>query len=313
MRTSAPWMRFDVLEQPVTDKDPSHYFGAVPAIDVEKATNGQDADAAPGPRIPIGDAVTWTYVVTNKGNAPLTSVKVTDDKVGAITCPATVLAPTAKMTCTAKGSAQAGQYANLATATGQFVVSEAPAPQALLLEASPLTEALATSAAPITVMDTDPSHYFGVGPAIQIVKSPDDGEVPAGDPWTFTIRVINIGEVPLEGVVVSDPLVPACDRIIGNLAPGASSQYDCVLAEVTEAFTNVARVEGRSNSGIVVTDDDDARVSPAIVDNTGEANGNVDDGEDLADTGTDGVAALLVALLGVVLIGAGMRLSAKRR
>ena len=79
----------DVLEEPLTDTDPSHYFGAVPAIDVEKATNGQDADAAPGPRIPIGDPVTWTYVVTNKGNAPLTSVTVTDDKVGVIACPAT--------------------------------------------------------------------------------------------------------------------------------------------------------------------------------------------------------------------------------
>ena len=50
----------------------------------------------------------------------------------------------------------------------------------------------------------------------------------------------NLGEVPLVGVVVSDPLVPACDRVIGDLAPGASSQYDCVLNEVTKAFTNVA-------------------------------------------------------------------------
>ena len=39
-------------------------------IDVEKATNGQDADQAPGPEIPVGDPVTWTYGVTNVAGAP---------------------------------------------------------------------------------------------------------------------------------------------------------------------------------------------------------------------------------------------------
>ena len=161
---------FDVLEKPLSDTDPSHYFGAVPAIDVEKATNGQDADAAPGPRIPIGDPVTWTYVVTNKGNAPLTSVTVSDDKVGVIACPATALAPAASMTCTAKGTAQAGQYANLATATGQFAVSEALVPQEGLL--GPVVGAFATTAAPITVSDTDPSHYFGGVPRSRSSRPP---------------------------------------------------------------------------------------------------------------------------------------------
>ena len=37
------------------DSDPSHYIGVAPApgIDVEKSTNGQDADAPPGPSIVI--------------------------------------------------------------------------------------------------------------------------------------------------------------------------------------------------------------------------------------------------------------------
>ncbi len=52
-------------------RDPSHYFGVVPGIDIEKATNGADADAPPGPFIPVGDAVNWTYVVTNTGNVAL--------------------------------------------------------------------------------------------------------------------------------------------------------------------------------------------------------------------------------------------------
>jgi len=49
----------------VSDEDPSHYFGVEASIDIEKATNGEDADNPTGPLIPVGDTVTWTYVVTN--------------------------------------------------------------------------------------------------------------------------------------------------------------------------------------------------------------------------------------------------------
>ncbi|MDH3587966.1 MAG: hypothetical protein OEQ74_01050, partial [Gammaproteobacteria bacterium] len=45
-----------------------------PAIDIEKATNGVDADNADNDDIPIivpGDLVTWTYLVTNTGDEPI--------------------------------------------------------------------------------------------------------------------------------------------------------------------------------------------------------------------------------------------------
>ena len=42
----------------VEDEDLSHYFGIQGDIEVEKSTNGEDADAAPGPFIPLGDPVT---------------------------------------------------------------------------------------------------------------------------------------------------------------------------------------------------------------------------------------------------------------
>ena len=67
----------------VTDADPSHYFGVAPGIDIEKATNGEDADAPPGPFISVGGTVTWTYVVTNTGNEALNGITVTDNQIGA--------------------------------------------------------------------------------------------------------------------------------------------------------------------------------------------------------------------------------------
>jgi LPXTG-motif cell wall-anchored protein len=131
-------------EKQVAAEDPSHYWGYIPPpvdpdtprIDIEKATNGVDADLPTGPSVPVGSTVTWTYVVTNTGNVPLTDVEVTDDKLGAITCPKTTLIILEEMTCTATGTAQLVNYANLGTVVGSY--------------------------GSVTVTDKDPSHYSGV-------------------------------------------------------------------------------------------------------------------------------------------------------
>jgi hypothetical protein len=110
---------------------------ASPAIGIEKATNGVDADTPTGPSIPVGDPVTWTYAVTNTGNVTLTGITVSDDQGVTVTCPQTTLDPGDSMTCTASGTATAGQYANTGTATGFSDPTETQ------------------------VTDTDPSHYLG--------------------------------------------------------------------------------------------------------------------------------------------------------
>ena len=58
---------------------------AAPAINIVKFVNGQDADSPTGPHVAAGSTVTFTYVVTNPGNVPLSGVVVTDDKLGPIT------------------------------------------------------------------------------------------------------------------------------------------------------------------------------------------------------------------------------------
>jgi hypothetical protein len=81
--------------------------------------------------------VTWTYVVVNTGEVALTNAAVTDDRGVAVTCPKTALAPGESMTCTAAGTAVAGPYCNLGTAT-----------------ATPEGSSLQVQA-------TDPACYFG--------------------------------------------------------------------------------------------------------------------------------------------------------
>jgi probable HAF family extracellular repeat protein len=110
-----------------------------PAINLEKHTNGYDADQPTGPSITVGDPVLWEYFVTNTGNVALSDVAVTDDQGVVVTCPKTTLAIGETMTCTGSGTATAGQYYNLGLATGTYTGQ--------------------------TVQDTDPSHYVGTHPA----------------------------------------------------------------------------------------------------------------------------------------------------
>lgn len=58
----------------VNATDPSSYFGAAPAIDIDKVTNGAD-----GLTLVAGSNVTWTYTVNNTGNVGLSNVTVKDD------------------------------------------------------------------------------------------------------------------------------------------------------------------------------------------------------------------------------------------
>ncbi len=53
-----------------------------PAINIEKLTNGFDADNPTGPQIEVGDDVVWAYIVTNNGDIPLSNVVVTDNIAG---------------------------------------------------------------------------------------------------------------------------------------------------------------------------------------------------------------------------------------
>jgi LPXTG-motif cell wall-anchored protein len=70
----------DVEGIELTDDDPSHYFGTVSAIGLQKLANGDDANQPPGITVPAGSNVTMTFIVTNPGNVPIKNVVVTDDR-----------------------------------------------------------------------------------------------------------------------------------------------------------------------------------------------------------------------------------------
>ena len=116
-------------EAPVTDEQtlPDDAIEeANPSVEIEKATNGHDADGAPGPTVRVTTPVAWTYTVTNTGNVPLTNVAVSDDNIDGVplVCPDDSLAPQESMECTASsvswGLRRLTTHSNLASVVATF-------------------------------------------------------------------------------------------------------------------------------------------------------------------------------------------------
>ena len=180
-----------------TDSDTSNYRGAAASIDIEKFTNGNQADAATDadvPQINAGSAVTWTYRVTNTGDLDLTGVQVSDNVIGSVVNITdqgdgdAVLEPGEIWIYSASGTAQVGAYENLGSVS-------------------------ATSPAQQIVTDQDFSHYVGISPGIRVEKATNGidadttgsgPQVYVGDTVTFTYVVTNTGNVPLSNVVLRD-------------------------------------------------------------------------------------------------------------
>jgi len=171
----------------VDDSDLSHYFGSAPGITIEKLTNGEDADGAPGAYVKVGDPVNWEYVIVNTGNVDLTDIVVTDDMGVTVSCPQKDLLSGESMTCTASGTAAVGQYANLGSV-------------------------IATPPVGSNVTDSDPSHYFGSEPDVTLEFSVNGHSADTSPglfvqlPTTLDLvyEVKNTGNVPLYNLVVTD-------------------------------------------------------------------------------------------------------------
>ncbi len=194
---------FDPFERTVTDSDPSHYRGipSLSAIDIEKSTNGVQADSpAEAVEIVVGDVVTWIYEVTNTGDADLFGVTVVDDQLGVVSTIISqgdgdnILQPQETWTYQATGVAEELLYSNLGTVTA-FDPFER------------------------TVTDSDPSHYRGVCSASTIVTHTGDSGCgslrnaitvantqPGSQTITFAIGAEDAGFVDLDaGLAGGDP------------------------------------------------------------------------------------------------------------
>jgi len=221
----------------VSASDPSHYFGVAASIALDKLSLGMDADSPPGPYVVSGEAVTWSYLVTNTGNITLTNVVVADDQGISVTCPGPTLASGEAMVCEASGTAVAGQYANLATVEGN--------PPAGLVPASA----------------SDPSHYYGVAASFALAKYTNGHDVDAppgpfalvGEMVTWSYRVTNTGNITLTQIVVTD------DQGVDVVCPQEVLASDEAMvctgtdAAILGPYSNLATVTGLPPMGPVAS------------------------------------------------------------
>ena len=238
---------------PVTSSDPSHYFGDTPTppptpptvgITIKKYTNGDDADTAPGPHIPVGSAVAWDYVVTNSGQTVLSSVHVTDNRSVAVSCPKSALAVGEVMHCSGSGTATVGQYENIGTVT-----------------ANPPT------GSPVTA--SDPSHYYGDTPppatSCITIKKYTNGEdadtapgphIQVGAAVAWDYKVTNSGQTALSSVHVTDNRGVAVSCPKSSLAIGETMHCSGNGTATAGQYENIGTVTANPPSGSPVTSSD---------------------------------------------------------
>jgi uncharacterized repeat protein (TIGR01451 family) len=200
-----------------------------------------------------GDTVTFTFAVTNNGDAPLSDVAVTDDRCAPVTRVSgdDLLDPGEKwiFTCSKQIPADhrigdENPIRNVATATGK----------------DPLGK-------PVSSQD---DHLVRVlHPAIDIEKTgPATARV--GTALAYRLTVTNPGDVPFaaQDVVVSDPRCEAppagphtgADQTPDVLDPGDAWTYTCVAqtsGEPAGTFVNTATVTAKDFNGRTVTDTDE--------------------------------------------------------
>ncbi len=242
----------------LTDEYPSNYYGANPSIDIEKLTNGEDADTGTGPVLSAGSSVTWEYKVKNTGNVKLTDITVNDDKEGAITCPKTELAAGEEMTCTKEGTVKAGQYTNQATVTGKDTEGN-------------------------TKTDTDTSHYKGkVGACI--------GDLVWSD--TNSNGIQDAGESGLAGAKVElfdengNPVTDINGTTVASQTTGANGEYKfcglddgkyIVKVTLPSGYTGSSKDQGGDDTKDSDTDPVTGKTAPVAV-HEGDNNMSIDAG-----------------------------------
>ncbi|MFL6236252.1 MAG: hypothetical protein ACJ76N_24180 [Thermoanaerobaculia bacterium] len=221
----------------VTASNGSHYFGESSlGLKVQALTNGYDANLPPGPSIPVGNPVTWQYVVTNTGKLTVNDISVSDDHDVAVSCPLSMLQPGQSMTCVARSVAASCQYGNFGTATGQ------------------------TSQGPVSASDA--SHYVGQGQAALDVQTYANGQsagqppgpaIATGTPVQWSYGVTNTGQVALTAVKVTDDRVTAVSCPQSSLQPGQSMTCTATSTAVSGYYTGRGIASGTTSCNSAVT------------------------------------------------------------
>ena len=287
-----------------------------PSISVLKSIGTIDKSLGNPALLDAGDKIEYTFVVTNTGNVTLDPVAVSDSMVGSISCDATSLAPAGITSCTADAlyvltqpDVDAGGIENTATATG---TPPTPVGGGTPLDVTDISDAgtkpnpngtgtvvtqddpeITETPSPIgtnTNNGGDPEEdpttlLIPPTPSIEVIKSiatidktkGNASLLDAGDTVKYTFVVTNTGNVTLDPIAVSDPMLGGISCLATSLAPAATTNctadalYVLTQADVTAGgVDNTATATGTpptpvgGGTPVNVTDISDAGTEPEV-------------------------------------------------
>ena len=230
----------DATNGPAVDDDAS--IDVLCPLDIEIDKSGPDAAH-------VGDEITYTFDVTNTGEADLVSVELSDP-----------LCAADSLTVVDDGDGDSVLAVDeVWSYTCTHVVTDAD-PDPLPNTATVVGE----DDRGRTTDDTDDHVVDIIHPSIQIVKTVDDSGPNPGDTITFSYEVTNTGDTTLFDVEVTDDQLGAIGTI-DELAPGevvVLTKDDEVQAD--QSLINVGTAIGTDVLGKTVTDTDDETISIVI-------------------------------------------------
>jgi uncharacterized repeat protein (TIGR01451 family) len=229
-------------DAPVTSPSSSATVTATqaPGLEIAKTVDPTTVDAA-------GQTVTYTFAVTNTGNATVSGISINETHftgsgtLSAISCPPTALAPHDQLSCSAtyvvtQTDMDAGSVSNTATATG-----------------------LDPAGTRVTSDESEVTFTVAAAPALSLVKTAQatTADSKVGQKVEYDFLITNTGNVTLHDVTAEEDAftgtssldAPTCPAGAAALAPGA--QVTCTIVyTVTQAdvdagsITNTATAVG---------------------------------------------------------------------
>lgn len=182
---------------------------AQPSIDIAKTATVDPAERQGGAA--AGDAITYTFVVTNTGNVPLGAIVVDDPDVGAVTCALTTL--------------RAGESTNCTAALARTVTQADVDTGAGLSNTAEVTGASVVDGQVVNDSDTALVPVVAPAPALAIEKTAvlddadGDGVMDAGETIAYRFDVTNTGNITVDDVGVADDFIGDVECDIDDLAP----------------------------------------------------------------------------------------------
>jgi uncharacterized repeat protein (TIGR01451 family) len=262
---------------PDNHAEASDEIGCAPRIRLRKG----------GPAIAhVGDAVAYSFSVTNTGGVDLTDIDLTDPRCDT----------TPDRTDDGNGDAVLAVDESWAFACAHTIVAA---------DGDPVHDQATVTGVHDrgTVSDTDTHDIDLIHPDIDLEKSASPTSGPAGTVIVYTYSVANTGDTTLFDISVDDDIVGHVGTI-ASLAAGQSGELTFEITLGSSPITNVATATGSDVLGASVSDVDEVTVAAVAGGGGGDGGEGTGAGSPFtgAATGTLSAWAMASALVGSLLL-----------